>query len=150
RSGPALSQLLNEELCAEIVGTVVVPDEQALIRSKLINWADNEQVDLIITSGGTGFAPRDITPEVTNSVIDRPAPGLVEVMRAQALQITPHAMLSRAVAGIRGKTLIINLPGSPKGAVENLGFILSVIPHAVDLLRESKTAESGHHFQKPT
>jgi molybdenum cofactor synthesis domain-containing protein len=101
-------------------------------------------VDIILTTGGTGFAPRDVTPEATRQVIQREAPGLAEAMRAESLKKTPHAMLSRAVAGIRGRTLIVNLPGSPKGAVENLQTVLSVLPHAVQLLMDDPNSEKGH------
>jgi molybdenum cofactor synthesis domain-containing protein len=104
-------------------------------------------MDLVLTTGGTGFSPRDVTPEATLAVIERTAPGLAEAMRAASLRVTPHAMLSRAAAGIRRRTLIVNLPGSPKGAVENLGVILPVLPHAVQLLQEDPTAEAGHQPQ---
>ena len=99
---------------------------------------------MILTTGGTGFSPRDVTPEATRAAIEREAPGLAEAMRAASLKITPHAMLSRVVTGIRKKTLIINLPGSPKGAVENLQVILPVLPHAVQLLREDPASEASH------
>ena len=145
QSGPALTQLLADTIQAEVAFYAVVPDEYTSIHTRLLDWSDNAKVDLILTSGGTGFAPRDITPEVTAALVQKPAPGLTETMRAKALQITPHAMLSRAVAGIRGQTLIINLPGSPKGAVENLEFIIPVLPHAIELIRNSKAAEIEHH-----
>ncbi|MFU8774082.1 MAG: MogA/MoaB family molybdenum cofactor biosynthesis protein, partial [Anaerolineales bacterium] len=106
--------------------------------------SDSEKMDIIVTTGGTGFSPRDITPEATQAVIQKTAPGIVEAMRAAALQSTPHSMLSRATAGIRGATLIINLPGSPKGAVENLQVVLPVLEHAVALLRQDPSAEAGH------
>ena len=99
---------------------------------------------MILTTGGTGFAPRDVTPEATQAVIERPAPGLAEAMRFASLQVTPHAMLSRATSGIRKRSLIVNLPGSPKGAVENLQTIVAVLPHAVQLLQEDPQAESNH------
>ena len=111
----------------------VVPDERAAIDAWLVRAADELRLDLVLTTGGTGFAPRDITPEATRAVIERDAPGLAEAMRAASLRVTSHAMLSRAVAGIRGRTLIVNLPGSPKGAVENLATILPVLPHAIEL-----------------
>jgi molybdopterin adenylyltransferase len=101
-------------------------------------------MDVLLTTGGTGFAPRDITPEATRLVIEREAPGLAEAMRAAGLVITPHAMLSRGIAGIRGRVLIVNLPGSPKAAVENLQVILSVLEHAVELMRNDPSAEKHH------
>jgi len=101
-----------------------------------------------LTTGGTGFAPRDVTPEATLAILEKTAPGIAEAMRAQSLKITPHAMLSRQQAGIRKRTLVINLPGSPKGAVENLEVILPVLPHAVELLQESPSAEKGHSHSK--
>jgi molybdenum cofactor synthesis domain-containing protein len=110
----------------------------------LTAWADSGTVDVILTTGGTGFSPRDRTPEATAAVIERPAPGLAEAMRLASLNMTPHAMLSRATAGIRGRSLIVNLPGSPKGAVENLKVILPVLAHAVQLLSEDPGAEAGH------
>jgi molybdenum cofactor synthesis domain-containing protein len=99
---------------------------------------------VILTTGGTGFSPRDITPEATGAVIERQAPGLAEAMRLASMQITPHAMLSRAIAGIRKQTLIVNLPGSPKAAIENLAVILPVLHHAVQLLQEDPASEAGH------
>jgi len=97
-----------------------------------------------LTTGGTGFSPRDVTPEATRAIIDREAPGLAEAMRAASLRVTPHAMLSRIVTGIRKKTLIVNLPGSPKGAVENLQVVVPVLSHAIQLLQEDPTSESTH------
>ncbi|MDQ2693657.1 MAG: MogA/MoaB family molybdenum cofactor biosynthesis protein, partial [Chloroflexota bacterium] len=101
-------------------------------------------LDVILTTGGTGFSPRDVTPEATRAVIEREAPGLADAMRAASLRITPHAMLSRIVTGIRKNVLIVNLPGSPKGAVENLQVILPVLPHAVQLLHEDPSSEGSH------
>lgn len=124
--------------------TAVIPDEKEEIQLTLIDWCAHEPVDLILTTGGTGFAPRDVTPEATQAIIERSAPGLAEAMRAGSLKITPHAMLSRAIAGIRGRTLILNLPGSPKSAIENLELVAAALPHAVELLRESPAAESHH------
>jgi molybdopterin adenylyltransferase len=144
-SGPALAQAVTERLAgAEVVIAGVVPDERAVISAWLVRAADELRLDLVLTTGGTGFAPRDVTPEATHSVIERETPGLAEAMRAFSLRVTPHAMLSRAVAGIRGRTMIVNLPGSPKGAVENLATILPVLPHAVELLREAPEAEQHH------
>lgn len=143
RTGPALKEKAGSYGWS-IVGSGVVPDEEAQIAGKLIEWADSGGIDVVFTAGGTGFAPRDRTPEATLSVVERLAPGLAEVMRAASLRVTPHAMLSRAVAGIRGTTLIVNLPGSPKAAVENLETIRAVLPHAVQLLQDKPEAEAGH------
>jgi molybdopterin adenylyltransferase len=131
----------------QVVQQAILPDEYDLLRQKLAEWADSGELDVILTTGGTGFAPRDVTPEATQAVIERPAPGLAEAMRAASLKVTPHAMLSRAIAGIRKRTLIVNLPGSPKGALENLGVILPVLPHAIQLLRGAPEAEAGHIIQ---
>jgi molybdenum cofactor synthesis domain len=127
-----------------VVKQALLPDEESGIRAILTSWADGREMDVILTTGGTGFSPRDVTPEATRAVIDRDAPGLAEAMRAASLRVTPHAMLSRVVTGIRGKTLIINLPGNPKGALENLQVVLSVLPHAVQLLQEDPASESTH------
>lgn len=142
-SGPALVRLVQEQGWS-VDRQAILPDDQAAIRDLLASWADSGDLDVILTTGGTGFAPRDVTPEATRAVIDREAPGLAEAMRAASLKITPHAMLSRIVTGIRRKTLIINLPGSPKGAVENLQVVLSVLPHAIQLLQEDPTSDSTH------
>lgn len=142
-SGPALEQAA-QSYGWQVIETSIVPDEQDQIAEKLCAWADFASADLILTTGGTGFAPRDVTPEATQAVIQRATPGLVEAMRAESLKVTPHAMLSRAAAGIRARALIINLPGSPRAAVENLAMVAPVIPHAVELLREEPAAEAGH------
>ena len=142
-SGPALAALLEAQHWS-VVKQQILPDDESSIREILISWADSRQLDVILTTGGTGFSRRDVTPEATRAVIEREAPGLAEAMRAASLKITPHAMLSRIVTGIRGKTLIINLPGSPKGALENLQVIIPVLPHAVQLLQEDPTSESSH------
>ncbi|MGV8145612.1 MAG: MogA/MoaB family molybdenum cofactor biosynthesis protein [Alkaliphilus sp.] len=117
-----------------VLKSLVLPDEKEIIVNELINMSDNLKADLIITTGGTGFSPRDVTPEATLEVIDRNAPGIAEAMRYHSLRITPKAMLSRAVSGIRGSTLIINLPGSPKAVRENLAFILPALKHGLEIL----------------
>lgn len=122
----------------------VVPDEQAVIRDTLSAWSDGGESDVILTTGGTGFAPRDVTPEATLDVIQREAPGLVEEMRAAGRQHSHHAMLSRARAGIRKRTLIVNLPGNPSAAAENLEVIALALEHGAQLLREDPDAERGH------
>ena len=119
----------------QVVKYGIVPDEAELISAKIVEWADKESIDLILTTGGTGLSPRDVTPEATLAVLDRSAPGFVEAMRAESLKKTAKAMLSRAVAGIRGGSLIINLPGSPRAVRECLEVILPVLPHAIEVLR---------------
>jgi molybdopterin adenylyltransferase len=128
----------------QVVRQIILPDEFDQLVNVLTEWADRGDMDIILTTGGTGFSPRDITPEATQAVIQRPTPGLAEAMRSASLSITPHAMLSRATAGIRAQTLIVNLPGSPKGAVENLAVLAPTLPHAVQLLRADPAAEAGH------
>src|SRR5512134_289349 len=142
-SGPAVASLIQAEGWS-VIKQSLLPDEESAIREILISWADGGELDVILTTGGTGFSPRDVTPEATRTVIEREAPGLAEVMRAASLKITPHAMLSRVVTGIRRRTLIVNLPGSPKGAVENLQVITPILSHAVQLLREDPASESTH------
>ena len=142
-SGPALANQIQAEGWS-VVRQEVLPDDESAIRERLINWTDSGEMDVILTTGGTGFSPRDVTPEATRAVIERAVPGLAEAMRAASLKITPHAMLSRIVTGIRKRTLIINLPGSPKGAVENLEIVMPVLPHAIQLLRDDSASESTH------
>jgi molybdopterin adenylyltransferase len=142
-SGPALVELVTAQGW-KVERAGIVADDQASLRKTLSEWADGDDLDVILTTGGTGFAARDVTPEATRHVIEREAPGLAEAMRFESLKVTPHAMLSRALAGIRGKVVIINLPGSPKAAVENLQVVLPVLPHAVELLREAPDSERHH------
>jgi molybdenum cofactor synthesis domain-containing protein len=135
KSGPAVVTEL-EKLGCRIAATEIIPDDIEVITARLSEHADSGQVNLICTTGGTGFAPRDNTPEATRQVIDREAPGLAELMRLRSLDQTQLAPLSRAVCGIRGRTLIINLPGSVRGATQNLAAVRSTIPHAIGLLTE--------------
>jgi len=147
-SGPVIRELVTERLGAAVEQQAIVPDERPVIASTLITWADDIGLDLVLTTGGTGFAPRDATPEATRDVVEREAPGLAEAMRAASLKVTPHAMLSRAVAGIRGHTLIVNLPGSPKAVRENLETILPALPHAIELLHGEKGVDRHPDLQK--
>lgn len=143
-SGPALVQAV-QAAGWEASASAIVPDEQEQIEETLKAWCDRGKLDVILTTGGTGFAPRDVTPEATLVVIEKQAPGIAEAIRQASLRITPHAMLSRGVAGIRKKTLIVNLPGSPKGALESLAVFQPVLQHAVDLLSNQPEAEGGHN-----
>ncbi len=150
-SGPAIRALVTERLGARVVQEHILRDSQPDIEEVLCQWCDGGAIDLILTTGGTGFAPSDVTPEATRAIIHREAPGLVEAMRAASLAVTPHAMLSRAVAGIRGRTLVINLPGSPKAVQEGLTVLLPVLPHAIALLRETPGEDERHALPvKPT
>ena len=147
KSGPALREMIQKHFNEDVDLTHIVPDDFMEIKRSLQKWCDDAHLDLILTTGGTGFAPRDVTPEATKQVIEREAPGLVQAMIASSLQKTPHAMLTRMVAGIRGTTLIVNLPGSPKAACENLAVILPALPHAMELLRG--TAGDRHVLDNP-
>ena len=131
--GPLVAGLLRDAGFA-VVKTAIVPDEQSLIETALREITDTGEVQLLVTTGGTGFAPRDVTPEATLAVCQRMVPGIPETMRYASLQITPRAMLSRAQAGIRGGTLIVNLPGSPKAARENLEAVLPALAHGLEML----------------
>jgi molybdopterin adenylyltransferase len=142
-SGPALTKVLSSEGWTVKI-TRIVPDEIDQIKQVLVEWTDQLNLDLILTTGGTGFAPRDVTPEATRLVIQKEAPGLAEVMRSEGLKTTQHAMLSRSIAGIRSRTLIINLPGNPKAATENLLVVLPALPHAIQLLQDQPDSEKGH------
>ena len=136
-SGPAVCAML-EGAGFSVVHTAIVPDEQEKIREALIDCADERHIGLIVTTGGTGLSPRDVTPEATIKVCEKLVPGIPEAMRAASMQITPKACLSRAAAGIRGTSLIINLPGSPKGACENLQAVLEPVEHGIYILQGGK------------
>lgn len=146
-SGPALIELIQEHFHQGTDLYHVCPDEFIEIKRALEKWCDDAHMDLILTTGGTGFAPRDVTPEATRAAIERETPGLVYAMLAASLEKTPHAMLSRMAAGIRGNTLIVNLPGSPKAARENFLTILPALPHALELLRGGGASE--HDIEHP-
>ncbi|OPY04638.1 MAG: Molybdopterin adenylyltransferase [Syntrophaceae bacterium PtaB.Bin038] len=133
-SGPEVIRMLRAA-GIETVHSEVVPDEAQIISSKLVEFADVRGLDLVVTTGGTGVSPRDVTPDATLSIIDREIPGMAEAMRRESMLKTPHAMISRAVAGIRGQTLIVNLPGSPKGVRENLAVILPALTHAIEKIK---------------
>lgn len=143
KSGPLISQLLYP--VAETAEYVIVSDEKELISAELIRLSDEVKSDIVFTTGGTGFAPRDVTPEATKAVIEKEVPGIPEAIRLKSLEITPKAMLSRAAAGIRGKTLIINLPGSPKAVRESLEVVMPVLPHAVETL-SGNTQNCGGNY----
>jgi molybdenum cofactor synthesis domain-containing protein len=144
KSGPVIAAFVTQQLGAAVAQTAIIPDDMTAIQTTLIAWADQLGLDLVFTTGGTGFARRDVTPEATRRVIEKETPGLVVAMLNAGLAVTPHAMLSRMAAGIRGRTLIINLPGSPKAVRENLHTILPALPHALELLRDDPEAEKHH------
>ena len=143
RSGPLAAEIISQQTAWQISQRAIIPDDFETIVQTLLDWCETG-INLILTSGGTGFSPRDVTPEATRRVIEREAPGLMEAVRADSLKITRHAMLSRAVAGIRGQTLIINMPGNPKAVQENLDFLLPVLPHALELLTAAPDTDSQH------
>jgi molybdopterin adenylyltransferase len=142
-SGPLLSSMVKDNM-GKVVKAAILPDERAAIRAELEALSDSGTVDVILTTGGTGFAPRDVTPEATRDAVEREAPGLVEAMRAESLKKTGTAMLSRAVSGIRKTTLIVNLPGSPKAARENFEVVIPALAHAVELLG-GRVGDCGSH-----
>ena len=146
-SGPVIRQLVTERLAGQVVREGCVPDERKQITETLVAWCDSGELDLILTTGGTGFSPRDITPEATRAVIEREAPGLAEAMRYEGAKSTPHALLSRALAGIRGRTLVVNLPGSPKAVREGLEVILPALPHGIEILSGAHGANQRHEFK---
>lgn len=133
-SGPAIAEMLAGA-AIQIRLTLIIPDEVDRIKEALIQLADVEKLDLILTTGGTGVSPRDLTPDATLKVLDKEVPGMAEAMRIASMKVTPHAMISRAVAGIRGRSLIINLPGSPKGARENLSVVMPALTHAMEKIQ---------------
>lgn len=136
-SGPALRDMLEKTF--EVTGITIVPDEAPIIAETIKNLIDIHGADLVVTTGGTGVSVRDVTPEATKTVIDRDLPGFAEVMRMESYKITPHSIISRAIAGIRGQSIVVNLPGSPKAAVECLGFVLRAIPHALSKIQGDST-----------
>lgn len=142
-SGPKIIELLTRN-AIEIVNYEIVPDEISMITKKLSEWIDQGTSRLVFTSGGTGFAPRDNTPEATRKIIEKETPGISEYIRNRSIEKTPHAILSRGVSGISKKTLIINLPGSPKAACESIEFILNIIPHAIALINDDPNSEYNH------
>ncbi len=142
-SGPVLVEMIKRQGW-QLIRQSVLPDDLNILRELLESWCDRGDVDVILTTGGTGFSPRDVTPEATRAVVEREAPGLAEGMRAASATKSPHAMLSRAVAGIRRRVLIINLPGSPKAAEENFQVVIPALEHAVKLLNENPEAENEH------
>ncbi|MBN1828279.1 MAG: MogA/MoaB family molybdenum cofactor biosynthesis protein [Deltaproteobacteria bacterium] len=141
-SGREVIKLLKE-LAATIAVYEIVPDERNVIAEKLSAYADLRKLDLVVTTGGTGVSPRDVTPEATKDIIDRELPGFSEAMRSESLKKTPHAMLSRSIAGIRKRTLIINLPGSPRGARENLAVVMPAIKHAIEKIQGDQSDCGG-------
>ena len=145
KSGPAITECISS-LSSESVYRLV-PDEKEMISKAITELADSEKCDVIFTTGGTGFAPRDVTPEATKAVIEKEVPGISEAIRTKSLEITDRAMLSRAVSGIRGKSLIINLPGSPKAVRESIEVVLNVLPHAVETL-SGNTQNCGGNYGK--
>lgn len=145
KSGPLISEILSP--LGETVFYEIVPDEKILISLSLIKGCDKTEADVIFTTGGTGLAPRDVTPEATKAVTEKDVPGISEAIRQKSLEITPKAMLSRATSGIRGSTLIINLPGSPKAVREALEIVMPVLPHAVETL-SGDTISCGGNYGK--
>lgn len=146
-SGPALCEMLKNDGW-DVVYTTIIPDEREQIKSELMACADERKVMLVLTTGGTGFSPRDVTPEATMDVVERPTPGIPELMRAESVKITAHGCLSRSAAGIRGRTLIINLPGSKKASTENLAAVLSPVRHGVDMLLSAGSADCAEQAAK--
>ena len=142
-SGPLIAEMMEKWGLASVEKMIIIPDEFNTIKETLISLSDDMKVDLILTTGGTGLSPRDVTPEATMAVADRNVPGIAEYMRAKSFEITPKAMLSRAVSVMRGRTLIINLPGSPKAVRENLEFILPALDHGLEIMT-GRSGECGN------
>lgn len=141
-SGPNLCRLLKEH-GYDVVYTAILPDDEEMIRDALIDCCDNRRICLVLTTGGTGFSPRDVTPEATMAVIERPTPGIPEAMRSESMRITPKGCLSRSAAGIRGRSLIVNLPGSRKAAEENILAVIDPIEHGLEMLSGEGSANCG-------
>ena len=141
-SGPLLCEILKEK-GFDVVYTAIVPDEKEQIQAELVKCADEKNIALVLTTGGTGFSPRDITPEATMAIVERPTPGIPEAMRAESMRITPKGCLSRSAAGIRRRTLIINLPGSPKAARENILAVIGPVEHGLEMLYSEGSADCG-------
>lgn len=146
-SGPALCEILREDGW-DVVYTTIIPDEKEQIKAELTACSDEKQVNLVLTTGGTGFSPRDITPEATLEVVERLTPGIPEMMRAESMKITSHGCLSRAAAGIRNRTLIINLPGSKKASTENLNAVLKPVHHGIEMLMSEGSANCAENAAK--
>lgn len=141
-SGPALVELLKEK-GYDVVYTAIIPDDFEIIKAELVQCTDEKGIALVLTTGGTGFSPRDITPEATMAVVERPTPGIPEAMRAESMKITPRGCLSRSAAGIRKGTLIINLPGSKKAAQENILAVIDAVDHGLEMLASAGSANCG-------
>ncbi len=141
-SGPALVKMLTDDGW-EVFHTAIIPDDFERIKGELLLCADEKRIPLVLTTGGTGFSPRDITPEATLALVERLTPGIPEAMRAESMKITPKGCLSRGAAGIRKTTLIVNLPGSEKAAKENLGAVIGALKHGIDMLLSEGSADCG-------
>lgn len=146
-SGPALCEMLKEDGW-DVAYTTIIPDDMEQIKAELVKCSDELKVNMILTTGGTGFSPRDITPEATMAVVERPTPGIPEMMRAESMKITSHGCLSRSAAGIRKRTLIINLPGSKKASTENLNAVLKPVRHGIEMLMSEGSANCGENQTK--
>jgi molybdenum cofactor synthesis domain-containing protein len=147
RSGPALGEAL-ERMGASIVARAIIPDDRQRIAQLLTNYADSGEVDLIITTGGTGAAPRDVTPEATRDAMEREMPGIAELLRYEGYRRTPRAVLSRGVCGLRGRCLIVNLPGSPRAVAEGMEILAPILPHAVQMARGEDLEHGNLHYAK--